>query len=86
MGFPHLISVEHAPYFGGQFGMGEGLPDEVRARIQTAMVDDGVRGVAGRKQNRKAGPELSHFVSDGAPVHATPQNHIREEQLDLGLL
>jgi hypothetical protein len=58
----------------------------MHARVQAALVNDGVGCVACREQNREPGPEPHHFLGNGAAVHPAPQHHIGKEKFDLGML
>ena len=78
MGFRLLVSVEHAPHLGGQLGIGEGLADQVRARVEATVVDDGARGVARGKDPVVSTPlpRLIEHFADGGQRQAKVLGHL----------
>ena len=62
----------------GQLRQREGLADELHARLDDAIVDDRVAGVAGREQDFDVGPLLLDGVGKLFARHAR-HDHVGEE-------
>lgn len=59
------------------------LADEVRARIEDALLDDGVVGVAGHEQRANARTELGQMIHQDPAAHPR-HDDVRQDEMDLG--
>ncbi len=71
--------TEHPPDLRGKTRLRKRLRDQLHARIESAVVNDGVARVAGRIEHLQARPASLRLVCELSTVHAIRKPHVREE-------
>ena len=70
---PHRSSAaQRHPDHAGEVGLAVGLGEQQHAGIETAVMDDGVLGVARGEQHLQRRPRLQRRVGELAAVHRRP--------------
>src|SRR5712691_7698663 len=75
-----LRRIEHLAHFPGQALRREGLLDESGARVQHAVVNDGIVSVARHEDHLEPGPLGGEPVGELATAHSR-HHHVSHEQV-----
>ncbi len=78
--------IEHVPELGAERCIGERLGDQLHARIEAAVMDNGVASVAGREQDPEIAPGQAGLIRQLPAIHAAGQADVGEQELDLRML
>src|SRR6516225_7674137 len=77
-----IALVQNVPDPLCQSGSRKGILDKLNTWVKTALVNDGVAGVSGHKQNSELGPLSKQHVRQ-LPTVLVGQDDIGEQQIDM---
>ena len=78
----NVQALKYGTDLGRELILGKGFHQQLNARVQPAMLDDGILCIAGDIEYFEVRNEITSRLGEAASIHAAGQYHIRDQKFD----